>query len=187
MANLLVVHSTYHGSTTRIAQRIAELARKRGHRVTERRCFDAEALDLAPFDLVFLGGPIHLGRYSSGLRELVRDRRAELARKKLAFFSVSMSAAAKDEKSRAGAHDVAEKFLRATGLRPVETADVAGTVAYTKYGFLTRWIMKQITAKEGGSTDTTRDHEYTDWAALERFVDRALGHLPRTEMISSVP
>jgi menaquinone-dependent protoporphyrinogen IX oxidase len=31
--------------------------------------------------------------------------------------------------------------------------------------------MKQIAARAGGSTDTSRDHVYTDWAALDRLVD----------------
>jgi menaquinone-dependent protoporphyrinogen oxidase len=30
--------------------------------------------------------------------------------------------------------------------------------------------MKRIARKSGGSTDTSRDHDYTDWAALDLFV-----------------
>ena len=30
--------------------------------------------------------------------------------------------------------------------------------------------MKRITKHAGGSTDTSRDHEYTDWVALDRFI-----------------
>jgi menaquinone-dependent protoporphyrinogen oxidase len=29
--------------------------------------------------------------------------------------------------------------------------------------------MRRISAKEGGDTDTSRDYEYTDWAAVDRF------------------
>jgi menaquinone-dependent protoporphyrinogen oxidase len=29
--------------------------------------------------------------------------------------------------------------------------------------------MRRIAAAEGGETDTSRDYEYTDWAAVERF------------------
>ena len=32
--------------------------------------------------------------------------------------------------------------------------------------------MKRIARKAGGATDTSRDYEYTDWAALDEFVDR---------------
>jgi hypothetical protein len=31
--------------------------------------------------------------------------------------------------------------------------------------------MQRIAAHEGGYTDTTRDYEYTDWAALEGLVE----------------
>lgn len=29
--------------------------------------------------------------------------------------------------------------------------------------------MRRIVAKEGGDVDTSRDYEYTDWRAVERF------------------
>ena len=32
--------------------------------------------------------------------------------------------------------------------------------------------MKRIAATEGASTDTTRDHEYTDWGALDAMAAR---------------
>ena len=40
---------------------------------------------------------------------------------------------------------------------------------YTHYGWLKRLMMKRIVGKAGGSTDTTRDHEYTDWNDLRNF------------------
>jgi hypothetical protein len=30
--------------------------------------------------------------------------------------------------------------------------------------------MKEIARRAGGPTDTSRDYEFTDWAALDRFV-----------------
>jgi menaquinone-dependent protoporphyrinogen oxidase len=34
--------------------------------------------------------------------------------------------------------------------------------------------MRAIARHEGGSTDTTRDHEYTDWDAVTRFADEVV-------------
>ena len=31
--------------------------------------------------------------------------------------------------------------------------------------------MRSTARREGNATDTTRDHEYTDWDAVDRFVD----------------
>jgi menaquinone-dependent protoporphyrinogen oxidase len=51
----------------------------------------------------------------------------------------------------------------------------AGRLAYTKYGFLKRFLMKRIARKEGASTDTSRDHEFTKWSDVEQFAaDMAL-------------
>ena len=31
------------------------------------------------------------------------------------------------------------------------------------------FVMRRIVSKEGGDTDTSRDYEYTDWAAVDAF------------------
>ncbi len=35
-----------------------------------------------------------------------------------------------------------------------------------------RMLMKRIAAQAGGDTDTSRDHEYTDWKDLAAFTRR---------------
>jgi menaquinone-dependent protoporphyrinogen oxidase len=67
--------------------------------------------------------------------------------------------------------DTIREFFAQTKWKSDMVKPVAGAVLYTKYNFLVRFVMKQISKSEGGSTDTSRDHEYTDWAALDRFVD----------------
>jgi menaquinone-dependent protoporphyrinogen oxidase len=56
---------------------------------------------------------------------------------------------------------------------------VAGALPYTRYNFLVRFLMKRIARKAGGPTDTSRDYDFTDWAALDRFAaafaDTAVG------------
>ena len=46
---------------------------------------------------------------------------------------------------------------------------MAGALPYTRYNFLVRFVMRRISKAEGGDTDTSRDYEYTDWAAVDRF------------------
>jgi menaquinone-dependent protoporphyrinogen oxidase len=45
----------------------------------------------------------------------------------------------------------------------------AGALAYTQYRWWLRWIMQRISRSHGGPTDTSRDHELTDWGAVDRF------------------
>jgi menaquinone-dependent protoporphyrinogen oxidase len=46
---------------------------------------------------------------------------------------------------------------------------VSGKLAYSKYGFLTRQVMRLIAWREGAPTDTRRDYEFTDWSAVRTF------------------
>jgi menaquinone-dependent protoporphyrinogen IX oxidase len=68
-----------------------------------------------------------------------------------------------------GGHAVS---VRRTGWRPREVAAIAGALAYSKYNVLIRFLMRLIVGAAGGDTDTSRDYEYTDWDAVERFAAR---------------
>jgi menaquinone-dependent protoporphyrinogen oxidase len=48
---------------------------------------------------------------------------------------------------------------------------VAGAVPFTRYGWFKKWVMRRISAKAGGGTDTSRDYEYTDWNDVRAFVN----------------
>ena len=49
---------------------------------------------------------------------------------------------------------------------------------YSKYNFLTRFIMKRIARKTGRPTDTSRDYEYTDWSRLDRLAEEFARSVP---------
>ena len=67
-------------------------------------------------------------------------------------------------------------FVGETGWRPARVLPVAGALAYSQYNFIIRFVMKRIARKAGAPTDTSRDHEFTDWSTLARFIrDAALG------------
>ena len=64
-----------------------------------------------------------------------------------------------------------EQFLAACGWHPSRSIAVAGAVRYTRYNPILRWVMRRISGKTGRSTDTSRDHEYTDWAQVQAFAE----------------
>jgi menaquinone-dependent protoporphyrinogen oxidase len=49
------------------------------------------------------------------------------------------------------------------------TTQIAGALKYTQYDFFKRLIMKMIAKREGQTTDTSKDYEYTDWNAVKKF------------------
>ena len=80
---------------------------------------------------------------------------------------------------RSAAADV-QKMIDAvskeTGWYPSKIHAAAGALSYTKYNFVIRFVMKRIAKAQGASTDTSRDHELTDWEALDHIVDEVVPH-----------
>ena len=100
----------------------------------------------------------------------MRKHQATLARAPSAFLSVGLAVASRTSDGRAQTMPIVERFVSQTGWRPQRVELVAGALPYSKYNVLVRFVMRRIARAEGGDTDTSRDYEYTDWSALERFV-----------------
>jgi menaquinone-dependent protoporphyrinogen oxidase len=171
MARVLIVYGTTEGHTAQIADRLATVMRGDGH--------DVEVIDSkevrkkAPtgeFDGIIVGGSVHTGEHQSSLREFVKQNIDLLERIPSAFFSVSLSAADQDDEAVAETQMMVDKFVTETGWRPQRVEKIAGALVYSQYNFFIRRIMKMI-AKQHGRTelDTSRDYDFTDWEAVERF------------------
>lgn len=179
---ILIVYGSTHGQTARIGRHIGDLLGTLGRDVT---LVDADALpralDPRDFDGVIVGSSIIYRRHQPAVLRFVRANRDTLSAKPSAFFSVSASAAGRTEKERDGARRCVNDFLRHTGWRPGVTTTLGGAMAYTKYNPVLRWITRYISAKAGGPTDTSRDHELTDWTRVRRFVEDFALLLPRLD------
>ena len=171
MPRTLILYATTEGYTARIAERIAQRLRGKGRRVEIHRA-DAVPAGLEPvcYDGLIVGSSIHYGRHPGFLRTLVRRFRTALTAQPSAFFSVSLSAGDPGAKPEA-ARRYLETFLRQVDWHPSQTATFAGALQYSKYGVFKRLLMRMIVGIAGGDTDPTRDYEYTDWNAVDRFAD----------------
>lgn len=169
MPHLLILYDTTEGQTRKISERMGEVARDLGFQATVTNIRDFHSnVDFASLDAIILGGSIHVGRHSPALERFVIDHRSELQQVRSAFFSVSLSAAGNDDQ-KADALRAMQQFLKCTGWTPEKTETFAGAILYREYSFWKRWLMKYIAKRAGGDTDTSRDHEYTDWSTVERF------------------
>jgi menaquinone-dependent protoporphyrinogen oxidase len=167
---VLVAFHSSEGQTERIAEHIGDILQLHGAVVD---VVDAEA-DPAPedYDGVIVGDSIHVGHHSKSLVRYLKHHASALAGHPNALFQVSMVSANPDAEHTEAAARLVQELRHQTDFAPNEVAMFAGALAYTKYGWLTRRILRSIAAKEGGSTDTSSDHEYTDWAEVEHFADR---------------
>ena len=170
MADFLVCYATGEGQTARVADRIATTLRDRGHETT---VVDLGAgppdRPVEAFDAVLVGASLHYGRHQRPVRRFVSEHRDALAARPTGFFQLSLSTASDDPETRAAAAGIVEAFVEKTGWQPDRVGLFGGALRYSQYGFLTRLAMKRIAREEGGSTDTSWDHEYTDRAEVAAF------------------
>ena len=175
MANVLVVYATHDGQTRKIAERMATVLRIHRHVVELLDASVSREVDLSRFDAVFIGSPVRAQGYLRAVVRFVRSHRTELERMPTLFFSVGLAVVGKSGKGQAQTMEIVRKLVADTGWRPARVELIAGALPYTRYNFLVRFVMRRIVSKEGGDTDTSRDYEYTDWAAVDRcaveFVD----------------
>jgi menaquinone-dependent protoporphyrinogen oxidase len=175
MASLLIVYGTTEGHTRKLAGRVATVAFEHHHSATVvDSAANTRLSDARRYDAVVVAGSLHGGRHQPSLVRWVRANRTALDSLPTAFFSVSLSAAGKKERERRGARECADRFVAETGWIPGMVRLVAGKLAYSKYPFLVRQAMRFIAWRAGGDTDTSRDYEYTDWAALRADVEEFL-------------
>lgn len=167
---ILIIFGSSYGQTAKIATRIHDTLVKGGHAVTLVNASEpGPTPPLSSFDGIVVGSSIIARGHQKSVEQFLLAHRALLASLPTAFFSVSASAASKDAGGRAAADRVRDEFLKHVGWQPQLRASIAGAINYTRYNPLLRWYMKRASSKGGGSTDTSRDHEYTDWNQVERF------------------
>jgi len=180
MAIVSVFYATREGHTRRIAGHVAVYLCKCGFEVKVMNVRDhAAATSLDKSGAAILLASVHAGSHEPEMLNFVKEHRDQLEGMPTAFLSVTLSEAGAErtgttpeEHSRfvADVQAMLDRFFEESRWHPKRVKPLAGALLYTKYNFLTRFMMKRIAKKSGGSTDTSRDHDYTDWLGLERFV-----------------
>jgi menaquinone-dependent protoporphyrinogen oxidase len=171
MARILLVYATSHGQTRAIAEAIAGRLETNGHRVDVAAVGGEAPVPLASaYDAVVIGSRIQFGRHAQEIIDYVRAHRTALRVMPNAFFSVSMSAAGAAPGSDPNGYIA--RFVAETGWQPRRQVALGGALRYRRYNWLLRFVMKQLARHGGHPTDTSHDHDCTDWAAVARLADR---------------
>lgn len=172
-----VFYATTDGQTRRIAERLVR--ELRAHELTSDAIDvaspDAGSIDWSGVRGVIVGASLHMGRHQRRAYRFVGAHVADLNRLPSAFFSVSLSAASWNPEEKAEALRLAEAFPDHQGWTPAITVSVAGRLAYTRYGFFTKHLMKRIAVKGGAPADATRDYEFTNWEKVDRLACAVVG------------
>lgn len=188
MKPVLILYATREGQTRRVAERVAAALHACGRAATIQEVAAIhEPFDLGANAAVVLAASVHAGKHEPELVAFVKRHRAALEGLPTAFLSVSLSEAGaedtsapaeKREQAAANVRMSLDAFIADTGFHPEQMVPVAGALPYTHYSWFIRFIMKRIAKSAGAPTDTSRDYDFTDWAALDRFAERFVEALP---------
>ncbi|MBO0342918.1 flavodoxin domain-containing protein [Flagellimonas profundi] len=166
---ILIIYGTVEGQTRKIARFMENVLQEKGHHVVI-----ANAVEDPPapnnFDAVLVGSSIHIHEYNTLIKDYVQENIDILNQKPSAFFSVSMAVASDIKEEHEEAAQIAKDFLKDTTWNTKTVWHIAGALKYTKYSYFKKLIMRSIAKKEGGSVDTSQDHEYTDWSKVKEDV-----------------
>lgn len=165
--HIFVVYQSMDGHTERIAERIAEKLRTGGARITIAQA--TAAMAPVDVDLVVLGDSIHAGQHSKELIDYVERNLAILNALPTALFQVCLTSAGRGPEEMATTGGYVAALTESTGLEPTLVARFPGAIPYTRYGRMKRALMRRIAAKSGQPTDTSKDHDFTDWDEVAGF------------------
>src|SRR6185436_4841103 len=177
-----VFYATREGQAERVAQRGAKDLRAR-HIPTDvvdvKHVHDA--FDWCAYPVAFVVASVHAGHHEKEMIAFVRHYKDELEERHAPFLSLTLSQAGAElphntlvqrETARGDALRMITDFMKETGWRPAHIMPVAGALMYSKYNFLVKWVMKRIAHKAGFDGPADRDYEFTNWPAVDRFVDQ---------------
>jgi len=183
MPSVLLLHASTHGHTGTIAARIADDLRSVGHEVVLDDRPQRTDPQPGDYDGVIVGASIHAGAHQDEIATWARHHAVTLNLVPSAFFSVCLTAAEDDDEARAAVRDYLDDFEDRTGWLPRIRTTFAGALQYREYGLPTRIAMRVLMHRGDHPTDTSRDHDFTDWTAVHEFARRcgalAAAHTPR--------
>jgi menaquinone-dependent protoporphyrinogen oxidase len=163
------------GQTRKIAERIGARARERGHEVS---VYDSASLidipDVDAFDAIILAASVHQERHQDSIINFAIAHRDQLSRKSSTFISVSLSAAMED--GRAEAQGYVDLFIATTHWLPDKTLLLGGALRYSEYDYFERQVLRHIVMKRGATPAPNMNYEFTDWKALDSFIDDFLAN-----------
>jgi menaquinone-dependent protoporphyrinogen oxidase len=170
MLKILIIYASTHGHTAKIAARIGAALEQDGATI-DLRDIRAGAHEPAPldYDAVIAGASIHSGHHQRELVEWAERHRAGLGMRPAAFFSVCLTAADDTDESRTATRGYLDDFIERTGWTPDPATTFAGALQYREYDFATRLLMRLLMHRGQHPTDASRDYDYTDWDAVDRW------------------
>ena len=167
---VLISFATTEGQTLKIAERISLQVRERGHEVN---LYDTASMtdvpEVAAFDAMIVAASVHEEHHQDSAVNFAAAHLDQLICKPSAFVSVSLSAAMPN--GQAEAQHYVDRFIAATGWSPAKALLLGGALRWSECDYFQRQVLKHILLKGDVNPGEDFTHEFTDWMALQSFVD----------------
>ncbi|MDO6527063.1 menaquinone-dependent protoporphyrinogen IX dehydrogenase [Motilimonas sp. 1_MG-2023] len=165
MSKVLILFSSRDGQTLKIINKIQSELDQDSDLVNIN---EAATIDFTQYTKVLVGASIRYGNFESSVIPFLNKHKDELHKKPNAFFVVCLTAR-KPEKASPATSAYMMKFDRLCEWQPKMKGVFAGALTYSKYNWWQTLIIQLIMKMTGGSTDKTKDLEFTDWQRVETF------------------
>jgi menaquinone-dependent protoporphyrinogen oxidase len=169
VARILLLHSTVHGQSRRICERLQSRLAGAGQSADVAPL--GESVSLAGYDAIVIGASIRHGKHNPAVLEFVRAKLAVLQSIPSPFFSVSLIAR-KPHKRSPETNQYVREFLAKSPWKPQLVGIFGGVLDYQRYGPFDRYAIRFIMTLTRGPTDLRTKVEFTDWDAVDRFAGR---------------
>jgi menaquinone-dependent protoporphyrinogen oxidase len=168
---LLIVYGTVEGQTRKICDKLKNEAKLNGHTVSIN---NSTGPNLSPFgfDAVIIASSIHNDKFQAPVERYVGDYSKVLNNMVGAFMTVSLTAVNDEPEGWAELEEITKGFLSRTSWHPTIIEHVAGAIRYSEFNFFKKYIARNVADKKNAQTNTSEDHEYTDWGQVKRILTK---------------
>jgi menaquinone-dependent protoporphyrinogen oxidase len=160
MNKILVTYASRAGSTTEVAQEIAQVLTDTGATVDVKPVKDVR--DVSGYTAVVVGSAIRMGNWLPEAVEFVRNHRAQLSQIPTAFFTVHMLNRDNSDESRQAREQYTAQVREI--LVPNEEIFFSGKMKYARLGFFDRAIAQSV-----GKATNSEEGDYRDWEAIRAW------------------
>lgn len=168
MGKILVVSASKYGSTTGVAEAVANTLREEGESVDVMSA--ADAVDVKNYSAVIVGSAIYMGQWRKDAIAFLEKNRQALSAKPVAFFIVCTTVKDPTDENIKKAAAFSDKAKAIVS--PVDVGMFAGTIDISKMGTLDRILTKMVKAPAG---------DFRDWNAIKTWSKKIRPLLTRSK------
>lgn len=166
--DILILFASTEGHTRKIGHYMADHLTALGHVVTVSDISNRPPA-LHAFDLVMLGGSLHVLKHQVLLSNYARAHAITLNRKNSVFFPIGLGPASQDERATTEFKRAVGAFLDRSGWNPERVELMAGALKYDEGDLFKQRVIDRLNNGPGRIQDPSGSYEFTDWERITAF------------------